>query len=99
MKVSEEKKLYGSVSETEICKELADQGIEIDRQSLDFEFPIKELGDFDIPVKLHDDIDASVKVRVVALTMLKMGVWLPTVTRDTLLSSVPVSMTVSPAGR
>jgi large subunit ribosomal protein L9 len=57
--------LYGSVGVAEIVSALAQQGVTLDKNALDMEKPIKELGVFDVPVKLHPDVTASVKVWVV----------------------------------
>ena len=65
VKTSEEDKLYGSVSAADIVEALKEQGIEIDRQSLIIEAPIKELGIFEIKVKLDPEVETTLKVWVV----------------------------------
>lgn len=65
VKTGEEGKMYGSVTTSDIVDALKQQGMEIDRHSLDLEHGIKELGVFDVPVKLHSDVEATVKVWVV----------------------------------
>jgi large subunit ribosomal protein L9 len=64
-KISGEGKLYGSVAAAEILSSLAQQGVELPKDSLDLEKPIKELGVFDVKVRLHPEVEASVKVWVV----------------------------------
>jgi large subunit ribosomal protein L9 len=65
VKTSEGDKLYGSVGEQEIADALKAQGTEIDRNLIDLESHIKELGVFDVKIKLHPDVEASVKVWIV----------------------------------
>ena len=45
-------KLFGTVTNTELAKELAGKGIEIERRIIHIDTPIKTLGQFDIKVKL-----------------------------------------------
>ena len=65
VKTGEDDKLYGSVSAADITRALAEQGIELDKQALVLDQPIKELGCFDVKVELHEEVDAFVKVWVV----------------------------------
>jgi len=44
---------------------LKEQGIELDRHTLQMDGPIKELGVFEVPVKLHAQVDTRIKVWVV----------------------------------
>ncbi len=44
---------------------LAEQGIEVDRRTVDLDDPIRALGVYDVPIKLHPEVDARVKVWVV----------------------------------
>ena len=65
VKTGEEGKLYGSVTNSDIARALAEQDVEIDRHSIVIEEPIKELGVFDVKVKLHPELDTTVKVWIV----------------------------------
>ena len=65
VKTGEGEKMYGSVTPAAIVAVLKEQGIELDKDALKMEGPIKELGVFEVPVKLHPDVEASVKVWVV----------------------------------
>ncbi len=65
VKTSEGDKLYGSVGEQEIADALKAQGTEVDRNLIELESHIKELGVFDVKIKLHPDVEASVKVWIV----------------------------------
>lgn len=64
-KASEDKKLYGSVSTADIAEALQAQGVDINKNSIQLEAPIKELGAFDVTIKVHGDLTATVKVWVV----------------------------------
>jgi len=61
----EEDKLFGSVTSSDICESLNNEGIEIDKKKISLNEPLKELGIFNIPVKLHPEITATLKVWVV----------------------------------
>lgn len=65
VKVGEDGKMYGSVTDANIAEALKSQEIEIDRHSLLLDQPIKELGVFDVKVKFHSEVEATVKVWVV----------------------------------
>lgn len=65
MKTSDENTLYGSVSVANIVDALKLQGLEMDKDALELDAPIKELGVFNVAVNLHPDVKASVKVWVV----------------------------------
>lgn len=61
-KVSEEDKLYGSVSGTDIGKALEDQGIELQRKAIMLDQPIKQLGEFTVPIRVDAQITANIRV-------------------------------------
>ncbi len=61
---TEDNKLFGSVSLTEIHTKLAEAGVEVDRKLIRLEAPIKSLGEYDVEIKLHQDVSAKVKVIV-----------------------------------
>jgi len=60
----ENDRLFGSVTSAHIASNLEEQGIEIERQKIQLEEPIKELGVFFVPIKLYKDITAELKVIV-----------------------------------
>ncbi|MDI6758728.1 MAG: 50S ribosomal protein L9 [Candidatus Omnitrophota bacterium] len=60
-----EEKLYGSISSLDIANALKEEGIEIDKESIVLEEPIKALGIYEVSVKLHPQISANLKVWVV----------------------------------
>jgi large subunit ribosomal protein L9 len=63
-KAGAEGKLYGSVTTRDIAQELEKEGIAVDRRKIDFDEPIKSLGEFDVPIKLYPEVQASIKVLV-----------------------------------
>ncbi|MEJ2721177.1 MAG: 50S ribosomal protein L9 [bacterium] len=65
VKVGEDDKLYGSVSASDIAKELANQGFEIDKKQILLEEPIKKIGVYTVDVKLHREVNVPIKVWVV----------------------------------
>lgn len=65
-RVIEDNRLYGSVSPSEVCKALNDEGFEIARSAIQMDEAIKETGTFDIRVLVRGEIDAAIKVTVVA---------------------------------
>ncbi len=67
MKVGEEGRLYGSVTQIMIAEKLKeDYNYEIDKRQIILDEPIKSLGIFDIKIKLFQDIFATIKVWVIS---------------------------------
>lgn len=58
-------KMFGSVTATDIAKNLEGQGIQIDRHAIRLEQPIKELGVSDVRLVLHPEITQKIKVWIV----------------------------------
>lgn len=65
VQAGEDEKLYGSVSIPDIVKLLGDQGVDIDKNKIILEEPIKALGVYNIPIKLHPEVEATIKLWVV----------------------------------
>jgi len=63
--LTEEDKLYGSISPVDLSNALKEEGLEIDKNKIVIEEPIKALGIYEIPVKLHPEITAKLKVWIV----------------------------------
>jgi large subunit ribosomal protein L9 len=63
-KVSEDEKLYGSVSPTDILTALAEQGFDVARKSVQLDQPVKQLGEHTIPVRVDAQIVANVTLVV-----------------------------------
>jgi len=65
MKVGEDEKLFGSVTNQMIADDLKEKGIIVDRRSIEIEEPIKALGIYTVNIKLHTNVSGKVKVWVV----------------------------------
>ncbi|NLI33412.1 MAG: 50S ribosomal protein L9 [Deltaproteobacteria bacterium] len=63
-KVSEEDKLYGSVSASDIQGFLQQQGFEVARRDIQLEQPIKQLGEYTVPIRVDTQITSHVSVTV-----------------------------------
>ena len=63
--VGEEDRIFGSVTSQQIADLLNEQGLEIDRRTIQLDEPIRALGVYDVPVRLHPEVNAKVKVWVV----------------------------------
>ncbi len=66
VKVGEQDRLYGSVTNADIAEKLHQEaGIELDRRKIGLEEPIKRTGEYEVPVDLLSGVRATVKVVVV----------------------------------
>ena len=65
VEVGENDKLFGSVTTMDLQKALNEQNIEIDKQDILLDNPIKSLGVYDIPIKVTSSLKQSIKVNVV----------------------------------
>lgn len=65
-RASDEGKLFGSVSATEIVDAAAHNGVEIDRRVIRLDEPIKELGDHSVTLELHPEVTMAISVSVIA---------------------------------
>jgi large subunit ribosomal protein L9 len=66
-RVSEEGRLYGSITARDIAHAIQEQGVHVDVAMVDMpEGPIRELGQFKVHVLCHMDVEAAVPVEVVA---------------------------------
>ncbi|TAJ98695.1 50S ribosomal protein L9 [bacterium] len=66
VKVGEEGKLFGSVTNIDIEKALRAKGFDIERRKIHLNEPIKNVGDYEVPIRLTADVTAPVKVSVIA---------------------------------
>ena len=64
-KVSEDDRLYGSVSTRDIAEQLKSQGFDVDKGMVMLSEPIKTLGSYIVPIRLYSDITPEITVRVV----------------------------------
>ena len=66
MKVGEEGRLFGSVTNIHIEKALKAKGLNVDRRKIQLAEPIKSAGDYEVPVRLSAALTVSLKVSVVS---------------------------------
>ncbi|MGB9761745.1 MAG: 50S ribosomal protein L9 [Caldimicrobium sp.] len=64
-RVVEEGRLYGSVSAIDIVKALEERGIEIDKNQVLLEEPIKSIGVYEVKIKVGADLSVPIKVEVI----------------------------------
>ncbi|MDD5356105.1 MAG: 50S ribosomal protein L9 [Candidatus Omnitrophica bacterium] len=57
--------LYGSVTSADIAQALKEEDIEIEKQNILLEQPLKNLGIYEIEVRLHPEVNTKIKVWVV----------------------------------
>ena len=65
-KVSEEERLYGSISVRDIMEALAKQDITVGRRMILLKEPIKTIGSFKIPIRVYKGVEPDITVDVVA---------------------------------
>lgn len=65
VKVADNGKLYGSVSQQVIVDQLKEQEIEINKRDVHMEHHIKELGHYEIEIKLYHSVTAIIKLDVI----------------------------------
>ena len=65
VKVGEDDRLFGSVTNQTVSDLLKEQGHDINHRKIIIDEPIKELGVFEAKVAVFQDIDATIKVWVV----------------------------------
>lgn len=63
-KVGASGKLFGTVTNTELSKELLAKGFDVERRQIQLETPIKGLGTFNARAKLFNDVEAVFKIKV-----------------------------------
>ena len=66
MKVGEEGKLFGSVTNMQIEKALKAKGLTVDRRKIHLDAPIKSAGDYEVPIRLSADVTVPLKLSVVS---------------------------------
>ncbi|HEX2984695.1 MAG TPA: 50S ribosomal protein L9 [Ignavibacteriales bacterium] len=65
VKVGEEDKLFGSVTNQMIGDALKEKGFDLDRRKIEVAEPIRALGIYSVNIKLHPSVTATVKTWVV----------------------------------
>ncbi len=64
-KVSDEDRLYGSVTARDIISALADQDIKVEKRMILLTAPIKTLGTHKVPVRIYTDVEPEISVEIV----------------------------------
>jgi len=63
-KVSEEDRLYGSITTRDIAAALAAQDIQVEKRMILLGEPIKTLGAFKVPIRIYTDVEPEITVEV-----------------------------------
>ena len=64
-KVSEEDRLYGSITVRDIMKALQDQDVEIEKRMILLTDPIKTIGTHKIPIRVYKEVEPEITVEIV----------------------------------
>ena len=64
-KVSNENKLYGSITVSNIIDNLAKQDIQVEKRMVLLQAPIKEVGSYKIPIRVYAEVEPEITVEVV----------------------------------
>jgi large subunit ribosomal protein L9 len=64
-KVSEEDRLYGSVSVRDIVEALADQDIIVEKRMVLLKEPIKAIGSYKIPIRVYKEVEPEITLEIV----------------------------------
>lgn len=64
-KVSEEDRLYGSVSVRDVIDALSDQDIVVEKRMVLLKEPIKALGIYKVPIRVYKEVEPEITVEVV----------------------------------
>lgn len=66
VRVGEDGKLFGSITNKDIAESLAEEGIEVDRKRIEKVEEINGTGEFELNVRLYEGVNATLKVNVEA---------------------------------
>jgi large subunit ribosomal protein L9 len=64
-KVSEEDRLYGSVTTRDIIEALAEQDIVVEKRMVLMNEPIKEVGSYNIPIRVYKEVEPEITIEIV----------------------------------
>jgi large subunit ribosomal protein L9 len=64
-KVSEEDRLYGSVSARDIVDNLANQNIVVEKRMVLLKEPIKTIGSYQVPIRVYKEVEPEITVEIV----------------------------------
>ena len=63
--VGDEDKMFGSITTLDIHKALQEKGINVDRNSIKIDEPIKALGIYHVPISVSSNLKGDVKIYVI----------------------------------
>jgi large subunit ribosomal protein L9 len=66
VKVGENNRLFGSVTNAALARILADNGFTVDKHNILLPEPIKEVGAYTVDIRLHPEVIAKAKIWIVA---------------------------------
>ena len=64
-KVSEEERLYGSVTARDIINALSDQDIVVEKRMILLKEPLKTIGSFKVPIRVYKEVEPEIAVEIV----------------------------------
>ena len=64
-KVSEEDRLYGSITVREVIKALAAEGVEVEKRMVLMTEPIKTIGAHKVPIRVYKEVEPEITLEVV----------------------------------
>ena len=64
-KVSEDDRLYGSVSVRDIVDTLANQDIVVEKRMVLLKEPIKAIGSYNVPIRVYKEVEPEITVEIV----------------------------------
>ena len=65
-KVSEEDRLYGSISVRDIIDALAKQDIVVEKRMVLLKEPIKTIGTYKVPIRVYKEVEPEISVEIVS---------------------------------
>ncbi|MFC1488258.1 50S ribosomal protein L9 [Thermodesulfobacteriota bacterium] len=63
-KVSEEDRLYGSISARDIIDALAKQEIQVEKRMILLKEPIKNTGTYKVPIRVYKDVEPEITIEI-----------------------------------
>ena len=64
-KVSDEDRLYGSVTARDIINALATQDIVVEKRMILLKEPLKTVGSFKVPIRVYNEVEPEITVEIV----------------------------------
>ncbi|MGD9972784.1 MAG: 50S ribosomal protein L9 [Desulfatirhabdiaceae bacterium] len=64
-KVSDENRLYGSITTRDILNALAEKEITVDKKMILLSEPIKTLGSFQVPIRVYKEVEPTITVEII----------------------------------